>query len=672
MSTFQSLKISKFQKGLFTKINTDCPYSVNTYSEASADHIVDKKEDLQTTIDNSSPGDVIYIKDNVVFEFNDNDCKYLSRDCYANTSTECSFIIIDKPIKLVSGGVNGVYGATFSIPARTLLQKPRKLFRVESDNVTISGIKIIGNDFLTNIEDIDHLPQSEIDSIYNAYVPEVTDGIFVCGFNNLTVENCEISGWSQAGIHLKNSRNNKIINNFIHHNLRHGLGYGVSFNTVENGVSDGLITCNSFEYNRHDIAGSGHENESYEASYNIIGHGGQPSWTYSFDMHGKKEYSKPCIDRRAGNTIEIHHNKFNNKLIPAFKIRGIPVGEAYIHDNSFAHERICDAIKQNICGQPQSEFNNLRLKNNSYTSDLFGLSNNLLYVNQGEKIVKFSFSSNCEDPITTISRGWSNYSNFLVGNWSSNGTDDLIAYHQGLDELHLYQYKYDGTGFYSGYKKVSHGWSNYSNFLVGNWSNNGIDDLIAYHHGLDELHLYQYKYDGTGFYSGYKKVSHGWSNYSNFLVGNWSNNGTDDLIAYHHGLDELHLYQFRNDDTEFYSGYKKVSHGWSNYTHYVVGNWSNNGTDDLIAYHQGLDELHLYKFRQDSTEFYSGFDVIKSNMKLFVQFFANDINQNGWDDLIGITENNELYLLMIDGNAVSNTYIGVFPDLKAFLNGKWK
>ncbi|MCK8523281.1 right-handed parallel beta-helix repeat-containing protein [Aquimarina sp. D1M17] len=772
ISTPSDIKISK---SAFAKINAECPHVVTTYSENDADYVVDKKEDLQSTINAASPGDIIYVKDDAVFEFDETDCNYLTRDCYGNGSSECAFVIIDRPIKLVSGGASGSYGATFTTPARILPERSRKLIRIESDNVTISGIKILGNDFMTNIEDIDHLPQKEIDTSYNAYTPGVTDGILICGYNNLTVENCEISGWSQAGIHLKNSTGHKIINNYIHHNIRYGLGYGVSFNTTETATTDGLVSCNSFEYNRHDIAGSGHENESYEASYNIVGYGGQPSWTYSFDMHGKAEYDSLCPDKRAGNTIEIHHNKFNNRLIPAFRIRGIPVGEVYIHNNSFAQENECDAIKQSVCTHLQSEFINLRIENNTYASDELGITNNFLYLNQADKIIKFSGNVSCETAIGEISRGWSNYSRFLVGNWrndgnddliayheglnelhlykfkydgsgfysgydevssgwtnyseflvgnwsnngtddliayhkgldelhfykfrydgtgfysgydvvssgwtnyseflvgnwSNNGTDDLIAYHKGLDELHFYKFRYDGTGFYSGYDVVSSGWTNYSEFLVGNWSNNGTDDLIAYHKGLDELHFYKFRYDGTGFYSGYDVVSSGWTNYSEFLVGNWSNNGTDDLIAYHKGLDELHFYKFRYDGTGFYSGYDVVSSGWSNYTHFAVGNWSNNGTDDLIAYHKGLKELHLYKFRYDGTGFYSGYDVLASNMGSFTQFFANDINQNGRDDLIGITETNEFYLLVKDGNVVTNTYIGVFPDLKIFLNGNW-
>ncbi len=644
----KKLKSSSFQN----KSANNCPYVTVSYKIEDADYIVDRKEDLQSVINNANPNEIIYIKNDVRFDFNDQDCQYLNSNCYSNANYECYFIIIDKPLKLVSGRSNNSNGAILSS------NKPgAKLIRVESDNVLISGLTIQGNDF--DIGDAQ-------------YIPSVTDGIFICNYNNLSIENCEISGWSQAGIHLKNSIENKIINNYIHHNRRTELGYGVSLNTIDDNTSNALISCNYFEYNRHDITGSGNKNESYEASFNTVGLGGA-IFSHSFDMHGDGEYENDCINNVAGNLINIHDNKFNNKSIPAFRIRGIPNDHVKIFNNIFAHSSECEAIKQSICSHLQSSFNTSKIKisNNSYNDhDQIDFSNQLLYLNNNDNIIKYSFSDRCEYP-TTISKGWSNYTEFLVGNWTNNGTDDLVAYHKRLDELHLYKYRYDGTGFYSGYKKISHGWSNYTEFLVGNWTNNGTDDLIAYHERLDELHLYKYHYDGTRFYSGYTKVSHGWSNYTEFLVGNWTNNGTDDLIAYHKGLDELHLYKYHYDGTRFYSGYTKVSHGWSNYTEFLVGNWSNNKTDDLIAYHEGLDELHLYKFRDDKSEFYSGYEILRNDLKSFKKFLVNDLNQNGRDDLIGINTNNELYILMKDGEVV-NIYIGLFSDLKFLLSGKWK
>ncbi|WP_160114760.1 right-handed parallel beta-helix repeat-containing protein [Aquimarina sp. AU474] len=623
---------------------TNCPSQITYYNESGADFVVNSISSLQSAINEAQDGDIVYIEDDAYLDFSDSPS-----------------ILINTAIKLVSGRTDSNNGATlFSYIVG------KRFIKVLSDNVTISGLTINGGDFITEIEGL-NVQQIAAHSPYTPNSP--TDGIFIEEFDNLTIENCEILGWSHAGVYIKNSKNNLIVNNYIHHNRRHQLGYGVEVhNSMSSKETNALISCNYFEYNRHDIAGAGHENESYEASYNTIGPGGNTG-SHSFDMHGKNSDS----EKVAGNSLYIHHNTFTNKQVIGVKVRGIPVHKVIISNNSFAHDSECEAIAQNKQGHPIPQEEKIE--------------SNFLVLTDNNNIKKYTFgkykkiaaydntyaNNNCAPQVEVISSGWSNYLHFLPGTWTNNGTDDLIAYHVGSDEMNLYKFKPDGSRFYSGYTSVSHGWTNYSRFLVGNWTNNGTDDLIAYHVGSDNMNLYEFKPDGSGFYSGHTTVSHGWTNYSHLLVGNWTNNGTDDLMAYHVGLDHMNLYTFNSESHTFDSGFKKVSHGWTNYSHLLVGNWTNNGTDDLIAYHNGQKQLNLYKFKPDGSGFYSGYTGVKSGLTNYKQFFTYDWNHNNVDDIIGITDSNEVYLLENEGAGIFEDpyFLGVFSDLKLVLNGNW-
>lgn len=158
---------------------------------------------------------------------------------------------------------------------------------------------------------------------------------------NLEVDNCELLGWNGAAIDLNQTGNvskfetgGYIHHNYIHHNQGNSLGYGVM---VTHG-SVCLVEANYFDYCRHAVAGSGVAGDGYEARYNICG----PNWpapsAHNFDMHGKPDPSGSGTI--AGDRIWIHHNTFMatepESSFPVM-IQGVPLDEAYIHNNWFLY-----------------------------------------------------------------------------------------------------------------------------------------------------------------------------------------------------------------------------------------------------------------------------------------------------------------------------------------------
>ena len=151
----------------------------------------------------------------------------------------------------------------------------------------------------------------------------------------LEVDNCDISGFSHAGVYLVAGQRHHVHHNFIHHCQYQGLGYGVSHNTASS-----LIEYNRFNWNRHSIAGTGRPGNSYVARHNVeLG----VSLSHCFDMHGGRD-RKDGTDI-AGTRIEIYNNTFRAEQTPVV-IRGVPEEACDVHRNWFVrHEGPARAVR---------------------------------------------------------------------------------------------------------------------------------------------------------------------------------------------------------------------------------------------------------------------------------------------------------------------------------------
>ncbi len=162
-----------------------------------------------------------------------------------------------------------------------------------------------------------------------------SDGISTT-HDNLEVDNCELWGWSHAGVFLRAGTRAHIHHNSIHHCQRSGLGYGVALHTAE-----ALIEANLFDWCRHAIAATGKTPSGYEARYNLVL---EHASSHSFDMHGGKDRKDGT--NIAGDWMKIHHNTFRAKVIPIV-VRGRCTQSCEVHHNWFvAKNTPRDAVRQ--------------------------------------------------------------------------------------------------------------------------------------------------------------------------------------------------------------------------------------------------------------------------------------------------------------------------------------
>lgn len=197
----------------------------------------------------------------------------------------------------------------------------KPMLLVGGENVRIEGLRIFGFDteiYPTGIN-------RKMSSRQITYSVPTTRGI-QSAFSNLEIINCEISGWTHAGVLLNGgAKNVKISYCHIHGNQRHGLGYGVC---VDN--AHAIIYANVFDQNRHDIAGSGKPGSGYNASYNLV-FGDRDN--HLFDMHGGAD--RKDNTKIAGTYMKVDNNYFVLRDgTRAFTIRGIPEKAAEVTNNT--------------------------------------------------------------------------------------------------------------------------------------------------------------------------------------------------------------------------------------------------------------------------------------------------------------------------------------------------
>ncbi|UVD79138.1 hypothetical protein NWE55_13550 [Myroides albus] len=243
---------------------------------------------------------------------------YIPRNLRIDLSGEKAILIYSNTTIIGDRGVNKSNGARLFTSDSGILP----LFIV-LDNVKIKGIIIEGNDKDVFYKNKEYKGTNAAN--LNRYKNPVSAGIHVDG-NNFILENCELLGWTHTAVHVKrNSKNNIFKFNYFHHNQRYGLGYGIM---VDGG--EAIVFGNLFDYNRHDIAGTGIIGSSYEVYCNVFL---ANTHSDSIDMHGGKDRNDNTDI--AGSYMYVYNNYFerNKEGRKAAWLRGVPVKQSFFKNN---------------------------------------------------------------------------------------------------------------------------------------------------------------------------------------------------------------------------------------------------------------------------------------------------------------------------------------------------
>jgi len=367
--------------------------------------VVDNMADLVRAITTAVSGAVIYVRDNAEIDM-----------------TSAGTITIPGGVTLASSrGKDSSRGAKLYV---TKESREQSLFRTGGANVRITGLRIQGPDD-SILPDVEH-----------------STGVQVVSQDS-EIDNCEIYGWTHAGINgRENGSRLKVRHNYIHNNHGWGQGYGVMLQSVE-----ALIEANYFDYHRHSIAGEGKPGTSYEARYNVFGvhhltrdrESSVLVPVYPVDMHGGGDREETNND--AGDWIVVHHNTFyqTHYELGGVHISGVPRVGAWIFSNWFEKSPTVTQRKYTNPGVPRPDLKCLPCAGTTNLEKIFAFKNRsgitqwgatLPWLNDRDHVGDFN-GDGLLDWITFASNGdflvrkripWGGFETF-PRRWGRNGSD---------------------------------------------------------------------------------------------------------------------------------------------------------------------------------------------------------------------------------------------------------
>ena len=295
-------------------------------SIARGNRQVNNLEALLTSLEIAGYGDTIFIPSGITLDL-----------------TGQSEILLPKGLTLA--GDRGLDGRPGPLLFTDELPYKGILFLVDED-VHVSGLRIRGPD--------PEFAGINYDIKDRSAQRTVTSAMATRG-RGVEIDNCEISNFDRGGIEVQfGSRDIHIHHNYIHDIAMYPV---VVLHRSEPPV---LIEANLIEWIWHAVAGSGYAGSGYEARYNQFVRKKVPkAWEpygggHAVDMHPYLDLKKATGIRRAGRSISVHHNTFQNDAGPGdasaaasedVYIRGVPEDIALLYNNQFLNENPAQAVK---------------------------------------------------------------------------------------------------------------------------------------------------------------------------------------------------------------------------------------------------------------------------------------------------------------------------------------
>ena len=282
------------------------------YSEifTTGDYVVDTVDELLDALGKAKSGEVIFIEGHARIDVS---------GITPLTLGEGVTLASDRGRALEDGSYSTgakIFGASLEISSMIFA----------SDNSRLSGLVIDGRNPYTHAAHHSRSFGGDWSSFYGTSYYSLRSVNFegIKAGSNVRVDNCEISGFGHAAIHIApNSKDVTVDHCYIHHNQTNGLGYGICHNDASTSVVEYCL----FNYNRHSIAATGSPTTGYIARYNIeMGE----SLSHCFDIHGGNDRGDGTDI--AGTYCEMYNNTFLSKKYP-YWLRGVPEDYQIFYNN---------------------------------------------------------------------------------------------------------------------------------------------------------------------------------------------------------------------------------------------------------------------------------------------------------------------------------------------------
>jgi hypothetical protein len=229
---------------------------------------------------------------------------------------------------------------------------------------------------------------------------------------------------------------------------------------------------------------------------------------------------------------------------------------------------------------------------------------------------------------TRTTGGWSPKIRWSVGDYDGDGDQDFMAVWNDGGSNTLTLWRSNGLTFSSTHWGVRMGgWADSTQWVPGDYNNDGFTDLAAVWKngtGSTPTTMSVYLSNGSSFigWQNYAVQAGGWNDNTKWNVGDFNNDGRDDLFAaWQSGTNAVLTVWLATADSRFVAQHWFPAHGgWANNMQWITGNFDGQpGTDVISVWKDGTaPTFTLYRASPANAQFLSP-----------IQWATRD---GGWDD----------------------------------------
>jgi hypothetical protein len=184
----------------------------------------------------------------------------------------------------------------------------------------------------------------------------------------------------------------------------------------------------------------------------------------------------------------------------------------------------------------------------------------------------FAMGNNTFASPQKVVSGWY-FTHFLPADYTGDSMTDMLARTTSGDIMLITLSKPSAP------TKVGHGWS-FAQYFAGDFTGDKRADLVV-RNAIGDMALYPMGRDGFYDGGGPIKAGHGWQGFTHYWVGDWTRDGVADLLVRSKAGD-MQLFPIKNNN--FYDGHGpiKAANGW-HFTHYFSADFSGDGAPDMVV-----------------------------------------------------------------------------------------
>ncbi|WP_433617380.1 FG-GAP repeat domain-containing protein [Dactylosporangium sp. CA-139114] len=197
-------------------------------------------------------------------------------------------------------------------------------------------------------------------------------------------------------------------------------------------------------------------------------------------------------------------------------------------------------------------------------------------------------------PRVKIGNGWNGFTFAGITDWDHDGHQDIVATQNATGDLWLYPGQ-SRRGYSAAPRvQIGNGWQGLRIAGLADWDHDGSQDIVARDEAAGDLWLYPGQ--SRRGYSGIPRVQigNGWNGFTVAGLADWDKDGHQDILARNDATGDLWLYPGQSRRGYSSTPPVKVGNGWTGYTFAGVGDWDQDGHQDIVVRNDSTRDLWLY------------------------------------------------------------------------------